>query len=225
MLAFDIHRGVCDDGDYDHDMALEYRDEIMGRFSTSPEGQEVAATTGAVGWADTFMDYGLNYLDVTPPEMSPAQVEEILFDIFPRKVSALPGAGPEILLELRAFWAFLQREFQLANAGACSKMLQSVTGDDVEREMQNPANFGMAKSFVIMGRASGFDMTTEEGLQTFAEVYNAGLATGASPSLPLPVPPPLSVFDPPVPHPKRAPKKTVTRRKMAQTSRRKNRKK
>jgi hypothetical protein len=223
MMAFDIHQRVCDDdGACDEEEALRYRNEIMARFSTSPEGQKVATTSGFSGWADTFMAYGTDYMGVTPPEMSPAQVEEILFDIFPRKVSALPGAGEEIILELRAFWAFLQREFQLANAGACLQMLQGVTGDDLEQEMQNPQNFGMAKSFFMLGQAGGFDMTTQEGIQAFTEIYNASLATGAPPSLPRQGPSPVSRSDP---HPKRATKKTAARRKMAQTSRRKNRKK
>jgi len=221
-MAFDIHQRVFDEyGEYDEEEALRYRDEIMARFSASPEGQEVAAKNGSIGWADTFMNYGNGYMRVTPPEMSPDQVEEILFDIFPRKVSAMPGAGEEIILELRAFWAFLQREFQLPNAGACLDMLRTVSGDDLEQEMQNPSNFGMAKSFFMLGRASGFDMTSEEGMQAFTEVYNAAVLTGAPPSLPLPA---SSGVSPPDSHPKRASKKTVTRRKMSQTSRRKNRK-
>jgi hypothetical protein len=235
-MAFDIHQRVFDeDGDFDEEAALRYRDEIMVRFSTSPEGEEVAAQSGAVGWADTFMDYGMGYLGATPPEMSPAQVKEILFDLFPRKVSTMPGAGGEIILELRAFWSFLQREFQLANASACLRTLKAITGQEVERELRNPANFGMAKSFFMLGQESGFDMTTEEGLQAFTQAYNAGVQSNAEAPLPLPtVPPfspaalsPFSLFDEPdAPHPRRrTTKKTVGRRKMAQTSRRKNRKK
>jgi hypothetical protein len=142
-LAFDIHQRIFDeDGYYDEAAGFEYRDEIMARFSTSREGQEVAAKIGATGWSYTFMDYGMTYLGVTPPEMAPAEVEEILFDIFPRKVSALTGAGEEIVLELRAFWNFLQRAFQLENAGECLRLLKSTSGRELEREMQNPANPG-----------------------------------------------------------------------------------
>lgn len=222
-MAFDIYQRVFDeDGEHDEEEDLRYRDEIMSRFSASPEGQEVAAKIGGFpGWADAFMDYGMGYLGVTPPEMTPDMVEEILFDIFPRKVSAMPGAGEEIILELRAFWAFLQREFQLPNAGAALQMLQSVTGDDLEQEMQNPANFGMAKSFFMLGQQSGFDMMTQEGLDAFTEVFNAS-RIGALPSLPLPGPSPVA---PSEPRAKRTTKKAVTRRKMAQASRRKNRKK
>ncbi len=226
-MAFDIKQRVFEDGDYDEEAGLNYREDLMERFAASLEGQEAERQNGLLGHAYTFMDYGMSYLGVTPPEMSPDQVEEILFDIFPRKVSADPGSGPEILLELQAFWTFLQREFQLPNAGKCLKMLRSTTGNDVERELQNPANFGIAKSFFMLGRQQGFDMTSEKGIQAFTQAYNAGLASNPVPSLPVPSLSPFSLFeDPEYPHPKRhAPKKAVTRRKMAQVSRRKNRKK
>jgi hypothetical protein len=91
--------------------------------------------------------------------------------------------------------------------------------------MQNPANFGMAKSFVMLGRARGFDMTTEEGLLAFTEAYTSDLSASAPPSLPVELLSPRAPFDPPDFHAHRATKKSVSRRKMAQNSRRKNRKK
>ncbi len=221
-MAFDIYQRVFDeDGEYLEEAALRYRDELMELFAASPEGQELVRQRGAAGWADTFMDYGFSYLGVTPPEMAPEHIEEILFELFPRKVSAEPGAGEEIIHELQAFWTFLQREFQLANASTCLRMLTAATGRRLEKEMQNPANFGMAKSFVMLGRARGFDMTTPEGLQAFTETYNASLLADAE--LPLPIPgPPLPL---PGAHAHRATKPRAARRKMARDSRRKNRKK
>lgn len=52
--------------------------------------------------------------------------------------------------------------------------------------MSNPANFGMAKSLVMLGQERGFDMTSEEGLNEWMQTYNAELASGAS--LPFPNP-------------------------------------
>jgi len=38
----------------------------------------------------------------------------------------------------------------------------------------------------MMGQAQGFDMSTEEGINTWMATYNAGIATGTQPRLPLP---------------------------------------
>jgi hypothetical protein len=46
----------------------------------------------------------------------------------------------------------------------------------LERELQEPANFGMAKSFVLMGKEAGFDMESPEGMQAWVEAYNATIA-------------------------------------------------
>jgi hypothetical protein len=46
----------------------------------------------------------------------------------------------------------------------------------LERELQEPSNFGMAKSFVLMGKEAGFDMESPEGMQAWVEAYNATVA-------------------------------------------------
>ena len=56
-------------------------------------------------------------------EMTLDNLREILFDIFPRKVSAEPDEAPNMVRELQEFWKFLQREYQLENAPACLKVL------------------------------------------------------------------------------------------------------
>jgi hypothetical protein len=56
------------------------------------------------------------------------------------------------------------------------------------KEMSNPANFGMAKSLIMMGKARGFDMATEEGINEWMATYNAELTQGTGPRIPLPAP-------------------------------------
>jgi hypothetical protein len=46
----------------------------------------------------------------------------------------------------------------------------------LERELQEPANFGMAKSFVLMGKEAGFDMESPEGMRAWVKAYNATVA-------------------------------------------------
>jgi hypothetical protein len=214
-MRFDIQQRVFDaQGEYLEDAAIRYREQLMDRFAASPEGQALVRQGGWVGWADTFMDLGIAYLGVTPAAMTPEQLQSILFELFPRKVSTEPGCGQEIIQELHAFWTFLQREFGLPNASACLRLLTTATARRLDRELQNPAKFGLAKAFLMQGLARGFDVATPEGMQAWAETYNAGLAGGTEPPLALPRV-----------RASRATSAAAARRKIAQRSRRQNRKK
>ncbi len=88
--------------------------------------------------------------------------------------------------------------------------------------MNDPSNFGMAKSFFTMGRAAGYDMTTQEGMNAFMLAYNARLLGRRTPpgsSMPM-----SSFFGPPSrldPAKKKAEKK---RRKRAEEALKRNRK-
>ncbi len=151
----------------------------------SPEGQVLRQEGIEPGWADMLLDFSINYLSVTPPQMTAGDLREILFDLVPRKVSTPPDEADGIVRELHAFWTFLQREFHLANAVDCLNVLDEKAARRLKKELDNPANFGIAKSFVMMGLARGFDLSSEESINEWMETYNAELATGG-PRIPLP---------------------------------------
>lgn len=186
-MTFNIHQQIFDrDGLPLEKKARQYQDDLMQLFEQSPEGQALWNEGMEPGWASMMMDFGIHYLSVTPPQMSPDNVREILFDIFPRKVSASADKAPEIIRELQAFWNFLQREFHLENAAACLTLLDEKTARRLKKEMSDPANFGIAKSFVTMGMQRGFDMSSEEDINKWMATYNAEIAAGAGPRIPLP---------------------------------------
>lgn len=220
-MAFNIHQKVFNkDGEPLEKIAAQYRKDLFKLFIESPEGQALINEGIEPGWADMMMDYGMNYLRLTPPQISPADLREILFDLFPRKVSADADEAPNVIRELQAFWTFLQREFQLENAAACLKILDDKAARRLREEMGDPANFGIAKSFVMMGKARGFDMTTEEGINEWMTIYNAEIAAGIGQRVNVPG------FPFPGAWSESARKnKDKTRRRMASHSRRKNRKK
>jgi hypothetical protein len=176
---FDIHQSIFDEdcGDIDDARLEDYVDGLMRAFDKSPEARAVIEKHG-LGWAARLMEYSFRHLGVSVPEMSLADFKEVVFDIFPRKISTEPESAADIVAELTAFWRFLQREYALPNA---PQMLEALSGD-AERELydtlSDPANFGMAKSFVMMGQRAGFDMTTQEGTQQFMLAYNASLLGG-----------------------------------------------
>jgi hypothetical protein len=132
------------------------------------------------------MDLGMRYQGVTPAQMSATDLRIILFDLIPRKISAKSEQAPEAIREFQLFWTFLQRDFHLENASACLDVLnEKRTVRRMQEEMDDPANFGMAKSLVMMGLERGFDMSSQEGMNEWMATYNAELAVGTGRPIPL----------------------------------------
>ena len=123
-----------------------------------------------------MIHYAINYPGVTPPRMIANDLEEVIYGLFPRKVITERGDGAEIIQELRAFWHFLQRVYQLPQAKLILACLTPQAARRLERVLQEPTNFGMAKSFVLMGKQAGFDMESPEGMHAWVEAYNATVA-------------------------------------------------
>jgi hypothetical protein len=183
-MTFDIHKKIFDaDGLPRERAAREYQDELVDLFEQSPEGQALLEEGCYGNWTEIMLDLGQNYLGITPPQMSAKDIREILFDLIPRKISALAEQAPEIIRELQAFWSFLQREFHLANAATCLAVFNDEATQRLKKEMSNPANFGMAKSFVMEGLERGFDMQTQEGADEWTRTYNAELMAGKGKSI------------------------------------------
>ncbi|GAC1348582.1 MAG: hypothetical protein NVS3B14_10650 [Ktedonobacteraceae bacterium] len=186
-MAFDIYQKVFDrDGLPLEKKAGPYLDQLMELFVQSPEGQKLLSEGIEPGWSSMLMDFGMNYLGVTPPGMSPDGLREILFDLVPRKVSTSADDAEEIVRELQAFWSFLHHEFHLENATACLKVLDDRAVRELKKKLSNPANFGIAKSFMMMGMERGFDLSSEEGINRWMATYNAELAAGTGLPIPLP---------------------------------------
>jgi hypothetical protein len=183
FVAFNIHQKLFNrDGELLEDAAREYQDQLLTLFEQSPEWQEFWNEDRSTGWTSMLLDYGFDYIGVTPPQMSPDNLREILFEIFPRKVTAPAEDAPNVIAELQVFWKFLQREFHLENAAANLAILNMDAVRMLKEEMNNPDNFGMAKSFMTLGQQMGFDMTSEEGMSQWTEAFNTGIAPASPPA-------------------------------------------
>ena len=176
-MSFDINEAMFDsEGTYLEEPALRYEQALMEQFAASPEGQAITQRGTERGWAGAMIHYAVSYLGVTPPTMSPSDLDAVVFGLFPRKVITERGDGAEIIQELGAFWRFLQRVYQLPQAQQMLARLRPQAARRLERELQEPANFGMAKSFVLMGQEAGFDMESPEGMRAWVQAYNATVA-------------------------------------------------
>ena len=186
-MTFDIHQQIFDaDGTPLEHEAQEYQDQLIKLFEQSPEGEAISNEGIERGWARLMTILGMKYLGVTPPQMSTHDMHEILFDLIPRKISVPADEAPDIIREFQAFWRFMQREFHLENATACLNVLDEKAAQELKMRMSNPANFGMTKSFIMMGMQRGFDMQSQESLDEWTRIYNAELAAGTGTPIPFP---------------------------------------
>jgi hypothetical protein len=176
-MAFDFAQTYLDEyGSPDERAAQLYERELVRIFETSPEGQEVLAQGFGSGWVGFLVQYGASHVGVTPATMTAEALEDILFEVFPRKVSCDGSAAPGIVAELRAFFRFARREFGFARAAECLALLDDRAEARIKAAFDDSGNWGMAKQMVMAGQQAGFDMTTTEGLNAFMAAYNAGLA-------------------------------------------------
>jgi hypothetical protein len=165
---FDIHRVNFKKVD-------EYIDGLMDEFAASPEGKAALEAGDDLAGAQWMLHYALNDLGLTPPKMKLRDFNEIVFEIIPRQLSTEAENGPEFIRDIQAFWQFAQRQYGLSNAATILTTLGEQAGKRLQKKLADPANFGMAKSFIMEGVAAGFDMTTKEGIDQFQAVYNERL--------------------------------------------------
>ena len=185
-MAFDIHQLDDVDGFSEQgEKALDaYRRTLSGLFHDSPEGRERRRTDPEMGfWADQLIHYGYQYTGRTIPQMTVADVHELVLEIFPRKISlSSPDEAENTIPELIAFWEYLGREYALPEANAILTCLRPITPGEFAGIMNDPSRFGMAKSFFTAGQSAGFDMSNEEDIHTFMQLHNAAqLAESESP--------------------------------------------
>jgi hypothetical protein len=223
---FDIHQPIHDgDGEINESRLEPYINGLMAEFADSPEARPIIEKYGNLNWAAFLLEYAANYLGTTPPEMSKGEFQEVVFDLFPRKVSTGPETAPEVIAELQAFWTFLHRQYQLANAPQILATLDHNAAARLREKLADPRNWGMAKSFFMKGAQAGYDMTNQQGLDEYLAVCNGGGA------LLEPIPDEDEGFDfddlPPLPAPLTGERKKQKRqqRKAQRQARKRNRKK
>jgi hypothetical protein len=190
---FDIHQSLYSEyGDRDEERVERYINGLLEAFAESPEGAAYFQEYGDVGWAGHMIQYYFDYIGGNLSEMTAPNLKEVLFELFPRKMSTEPESAAEIIAEVRAFWTFVKRQYGLKNADKLLAILDEGAADRLRQDLANPAKYGMAKSFFMKGQKAGFDMTTQEGLDQFMAVYNANLLGRAAPGGPMAAPlPPL----------------------------------
>jgi hypothetical protein len=181
-------RPVFTHGEIDHEAAEAYYERAYDAFSKSSEAQQVIERYGEVGWIRCLLEFGVNYLGETVDQMTPASVSEFVLDYVPRKVSTEADSATWIIDELVLFWEYLDRVYKLTAANSIVEWLKT---DDLvarlEAALSDPSNFGMAKSMFMLGKKSGYDMTSQAGIAQFMKAYNRSLLSDKAPAAASPV--------------------------------------
>ncbi len=182
-MKFDIHQYDHQEDELDEKHFAKYSKRLVKCFLGSEEGRAwLKIDPKAGGWVRCFLDYGYFHVGVFPTQMTRVEVEEILTELFPRKIVVTSkDETAEVISELLAFWRYMNREHQLPHAAAILKFLQKIE-PKFHGIMNDSSRFGMGKSFVAMGSEMGFDMTDEADMQRFMLHYNEHIAnTSAEP--------------------------------------------
>jgi hypothetical protein len=176
---------IFDEGERETEAEQAYYERAGTLFSKSKEAEQVVECVGELQWLKMFLEFGIQYRGEIVDEMTLASVKEFVFDHVPRKVSAKAESAASLILELTKFWEYVDRVFDLPAAKSIIEWLNTDgLADQLETEMADPANFGIAKSFVMAGIAAGYDMTSQQDITKFMAVFNRSrqLPTAVSPS-------------------------------------------
>jgi hypothetical protein len=167
----------------------EFVKELVIEFSDSIEGktylQTHPATTEYVGsWIDHLLYFGYVYESVTLLQMGMSNVEVIVTQIFPHKISLLdPIEANTAIPELIAFWQFLKREYQHPQAHKIIKLLKQVKSK-FSSIMNDQRNFDLAK-FSLTSIAK-FELTNEAKLAKLNKLQHHQKSTSINFSASLP---------------------------------------
>ena len=146
-------RPMLADGEPAPEDEQAYYKRAWDLFSKSDEATQVVNRCDDLGWFRSLLDFGLNYCGEIVDEMSVSTIQEFVFDYVPRKVSTEPQEAASIIFELEMFWQYLDRVFELPEAKPIIKWLKTDgIAAELQADMSDPANFGMAKSIFMSGK-------------------------------------------------------------------------
>lgn len=160
----------------------EIVDELIESFCASPEATAVEDPAELRFWAGELVRLGLAYGHGSPAVWDENNIEEILTELLPRKLTIGSAAEAEDAVPaFRTFFRWASRVAFLPYADEIDATLEEYE-PDFPSMMMDERRFGLAKSFLLKGVAAGFDMSTEEGVAAFVEHQDRQRPIGATPS-------------------------------------------
>ncbi len=172
---------------YTGEHSREYEDgeqrseELVGRFMESESAgkldPELFEDAGFITYH--VLEYAWVYVGSSPEELDEFTLEEVLLEIFPRKLTAERDMFEKVAPITACFLKWLESEGILADT---SSLIETVHGwmDTIIANGMNPQYWGMAKSFMMQALADGVDTQDEQAMQWYLAEYNLRLLVGNS---------------------------------------------
>ena len=143
--------------DMDWDLHDRLSTQLEKNYQASPEAK---AINNAASVSSLLMSFSFNYLNCTIATLSPGNLEEILYEIIPRKVMMPASEAPAMVEDARAFFSYLKRNYQSEYADKCLSVISDDTATKMAKAMNNPNLFGMGKS--MLSEDTGFPFNSSE---------------------------------------------------------------
>ncbi len=131
---FGIHNDLCD--------------TLQALFFESPEGKKCANGSSMV---TPLLHFAFSYQSATIATLQAGALEEVVFEIVPRKVMVQPDEAKRIIEEYRLFYRFLKRQYALPQADHCLKVLGGNAISRMKAALGDSSGFGPGKAALASG--------------------------------------------------------------------------
>lgn len=132
----------------------------------SKDEKEVAAFI-----VNTFTEWNYTYDLRRPREWTKASLEYVLLDLFPSKIVMESSFFNHVEPVLKQYFLFLNEIGKIKNSRALIKELELVVPEMLEIESDEDS-WGIGKQMSAMGYSLGLDMSDEEDIQRFIQIFN-----------------------------------------------------
>jgi uncharacterized protein YchJ len=196
-MARDWYAKKAKNSDEDEvDTAGRQATELTKRFLKSSEAaqltDELLDDAGFI--AHKVLEFAWVYAGRRPEEIDEPALEEVLTEVFPRKVTAERPLFEKIAPVTEALLRWAESEGILADTQGLIRAVRR-WADAIVAKGMDPRYWGMGKSFTMQMRADGVDIEDQEAVQRYIAEYNlrrmgqksadrSGLG-GSSPPIPI----------------------------------------
>lgn len=173
------------------------RDRLIKEFEHWYAQHGTGDPADAVSDVELLLDWKLDYADGVLTKWDRSDVHEFLLEWCPGKLSVSGADAATVPDSVGAYLTFLATQGLLGSAPA-AELTAYARGraEEFRAAMDDPRNFGMAKSLFAAASGDGVDVADPDQLQNWIEQYNARSVDERRVRLPDPPPDRLSI--PPV---------------------------
>jgi len=166
--------------------------ELIGGFMASPQAQDLpkGVAADAPYITQLLLDYAYTHEEAIPEELTEIVVQDLLLDVFPRKVSAERAFFEKIPVVVESFLRWMASERILPEGHSTADAVRGWAQRSVSVAMDSD-NWGSAKRLAMGAKRAGVDTTDQEAMLKYlaeqTEKARARLAEEASAPPPIPI--------------------------------------